>query len=580
MWTCCADDECDLVSLCANHATVHRDWGHTLTPLHSDSAPPPAAVFGVSHCPKPEHAGNEGRISHYCRGCKQLTCIHCGHDDHVAVGHSIMPVAAAGAEAATALAAALPELQRGIAHHRAVRDQALTEQEAVTANRAAAVAAVRQRTAALAAQLQAVEAAVLAEVHAAADNKLRQATAKMASARSTVATLTTLVSCAETALAPGAPPAVVMHVLRSVGARLGVARDASVPAVDTTLELCLDDRVPVFPVGAVVTMGVDTNRSDVSVSTSGSSDSGDAAAVSPGGEVLAAVTLVRYDGSPADVAVETLCVTAVVAPRFVEPEGHAGGDSGGAGAGAGAVGSSAAGAGLPVTLTKQGPGVFAAALTCPAWSGALAAAGARLVVEARVRGVNLRGSPAMLWVRAPIAIAFDPAAGAGRDLCADRSKLRTTGRTAELFRGRTHVLRIGSGVSLDISLEVTTGPTAGDCSIALGAPASIVDNTFDYSSNTGHAFFLHAFCGEVNVPYTTGGGRYPALRAPNSRSVLMFHVRGTTLTFSMGANGAAVTPQPGPVTGEPHWTLPSEFHLLVACSCSGYSFKVSAVSAA
>ncbi len=47
-------------------------------------------------------------ISHYCPACKQLACIHCGHDNHIAAGHSIVPVAAAGAEAATALAAALP----------------------------------------------------------------------------------------------------------------------------------------------------------------------------------------------------------------------------------------------------------------------------------------------------------------------------------------------------------------------------------------------------------------------------------------------------------------------------------------
>ena len=150
----------------------------------------------------------------------------------------------------------------------------------------------------------------------------------------------------------------------------------------------------------------------------------------------------------------------------------------------------------------------------------------------------------------------------------------TSGSEGRIFRGRTHVLRTGPGVSMDITLEVTTGPSTSLCSIALGAPASIVDQTHDYASNTGQAFFLEAYHGGVNVPWGQGG-RYPVLQAPNSRSVLVFHVRGTALTFSMGANGAAVTPQPGPVTGEPHWTLPSQFHLLVACHNLGYSFKVS-----
>jgi hypothetical protein len=107
----------------------------------------------------------------------------------------------------------------------------------------------------------------------------------------------------------------------------------------------------------------------------------------------------------------------------------------------------------------------------------------------------------------------------------------------------------------------------------MGAPGSLVDRTSDYASNPGQAFFLDAYHGGVNVPYG-GGGRYPVLQMGNSRSVLVFHVRGTALTFSMGANGAAVMPQPGPVTGEPHWTLPSEFHLLVASYYTG-TFKVS-----
>jgi hypothetical protein len=59
-------------------------------------------------------------------------------------------------------------------------------------------------------------------------------------------------------------------LLHSVEARLAAARDASVAVVDTTLEMCGDDRAAVFPLGALVTSAVDPDRSNVSVAVSGS----------------------------------------------------------------------------------------------------------------------------------------------------------------------------------------------------------------------------------------------------------------------------------------------------------------------
>ena len=196
------DGECRCLPLCATHATLHRGWGHALSPLDGKFAPPPATVFGVTQCPKPEHAGIKGEITHYCTQCKQLVCIRCGQDDHQAAGHKIVPLAKACANAVAALAAASTELLQGVAHHRAVLDQGLVEQQAIIANHDETMKAAKMRAAVLVAQLNAELDSALTDAVIARDAKLSQVAAKIAHARSAVVTLTTMQACAMAASTP------------------------------------------------------------------------------------------------------------------------------------------------------------------------------------------------------------------------------------------------------------------------------------------------------------------------------------------------------------------------------------------
>lgn len=153
--------------------------------LSGDDSAPPEAVLAVSHCPKPQHAGVEGRLTHFCRRCKVrggsgtwqatstvrqarcqarervrtchtcvqhtlllllrclsasaprsvpclrrawvvyslsaaggpfvprvqvLVCARCGVAEHLDEGHTVVPLASAGADAEAVIASALPQL--------------------------------------------------------------------------------------------------------------------------------------------------------------------------------------------------------------------------------------------------------------------------------------------------------------------------------------------------------------------------------------------------------------------------------------------------------------------------------------
>jgi hypothetical protein len=93
--------------------------------------PPPAAVFGVTRCAKPDHAGVKGELTHYCARCSALVCLHCGHDEHLSLGHTIEPLPKAAATAATALTRALGELRGGCAHQRSVRATGMSDMATV-----------------------------------------------------------------------------------------------------------------------------------------------------------------------------------------------------------------------------------------------------------------------------------------------------------------------------------------------------------------------------------------------------------------------------------------------------------------
>jgi hypothetical protein len=57
------------------------------------------------------------------------------------------------------------------------------------------------------------------------------------------------------------------------------------------------------------------------------------------------------------------------------------------------------------------------------------------------------------------------------------------------------------------------------------------------------------------------------------RRTFLFHIRGSTLTFSAGTPGGAMTRQAG------SWVLPEQFYLLLATQRLGYEFRMSLLQA-
>ena len=285
--------------------------------------------------------------------------------------------------------------------------------------------------------------------------------------------------------------------------QLPLARDRSVPQVDTTLPmvgLAPDAHPAMFPIGTVVTAAVDVARSELTAP-------GDGGAVLPGKKTVATVTLVLADGSPGDVIARALCVCATVAPLRKSGGGDAAPAKPAAASAAGPSGSGTFSRfAVEVTLTRLSPGVCSASFTCPA-DDTGTRTGARLILEARMKGVHLSGSPVELAVRPPVE--FDPTVGTARSISVNGCRLKASTPSGHAFRGRTHALHTGPGVRMmDIILEIVLEPDGSNyCSIVLGAPAADPTN---YSSNTGHAFFLDTYYGTVNLPRGSSGGRASA----------------------------------------------------------------------
>jgi hypothetical protein len=120
----CMEPKCDLKPLCDCHCALrlHKRCSHVVSVLvgeGDDGAPGPSTLLGVTHCPKPEHAGAEGLLTLVCKQCDVLLCQGC-IGDHASAGHTVSTasgtVDVVGKEWACAISAALPELRQGVAH--------------------------------------------------------------------------------------------------------------------------------------------------------------------------------------------------------------------------------------------------------------------------------------------------------------------------------------------------------------------------------------------------------------------------------------------------------------------------------
>ena len=225
------DPKCDLRPLCDSHVGSHKRWGHVVSVLvgegDNDGAPAPSTLLGVTHCPKPEHAGAEGCLTLVCKQCEVLLCQSC-IGDHGNAGHTVSTVDVVGKEKAYAISAALPELRQGVAHQVAQAAQARSLLETLALNRSVALEALAAATARLHADVDARQAVMVREIDAAYDAKVAGLQRELSAARAGAAELATMVATAEAALAACTASVtdsvMCVHVGRSVEASLEVAR--------------------------------------------------------------------------------------------------------------------------------------------------------------------------------------------------------------------------------------------------------------------------------------------------------------------------------------------------------------------
>ncbi len=131
-----------------------------------DKAPGPSTLLGVTHCPKPEHAGAEGCLTLVCKQCDATLCRACG-DELLGAVHLMSTVDLVAKEKASAISAALPELRQGVTHQVAQAAQARSLLETLALNRSVVLEALAAATARLHADVDVRHAAMVREIDAA-----------------------------------------------------------------------------------------------------------------------------------------------------------------------------------------------------------------------------------------------------------------------------------------------------------------------------------------------------------------------------------------------------------------------------
>jgi hypothetical protein len=219
----------------------------------ADGAPSGSTLLGVTHCPKPEHAGAEGALTLVCRQCDVLLCQGC-IASHVDAGHAVITTHSAAAERAVSISAALPELRQGVTRQVARAAEARGLLEALALNRVTALESLATASARMHAGVDAKQSAMARDIEAAYEAKVVALQRELAVACAGAAELATMAATAEAALAaPPDPSGILMrvHVGRSVEAALALARcRQAVGSGLSTLRLEASDGA--VPGGAIV----------------------------------------------------------------------------------------------------------------------------------------------------------------------------------------------------------------------------------------------------------------------------------------------------------------------------------------
>ena len=537
----CVDASCGCDGqrpLCSEHADIHRlKRSHVVVRRTHELGIPADRLPGVTTCDKEGHGGP---LVIACKSegtCGALLCLAPGcaplHPHHAE------PISDAGARAVPVLKSALATLE---AHRTTASDtasQARSDLRRLHQRRADALAALRT-----------LYDAQVAEVNRVFQEKEALLLALLTKARAAAGEAATAAAACDLALrVASSDPLILARVARSVltSASILEAREASFAPVDSSLEVVVNYREPVFAstVGLVKTW---ENSAHCSLEWEGKRD------VHPGRELSLVLKLCNHRMSPCDeVPVDAVNVQLLKSPPVASLESEADTE-------------------LPTTrtalaLTAASPGVYKAVFNAPE-----AIDGSILTADAFIQGRPVASTSAgRVYTREPLA--WDPFAGSLRTISPD-GWLTATNRATynSCFRGRTGLCRPGSS-ELKLQLEVVTGPEVQNLTIAIGSTDKFQGSTWNFSKNPSFPFFYEAFYGAVNAtPYHSNTGQ---LRV-NSRGKtykFIFCVKDHMMTFQAGlVDGAPASGQGrhGLQSQPGEWDLPDAFYLLIGCDHAGY----------
>ena len=271
----CMDPGCDLKALCAVHVMAHRQWGHAVTVLIaadvSDTAPGLDSLLGVTHCPKPEHSGAEGLLTHHCRQCKLLLCRLCS-DEHLAKDHTVWPLGRAAADACASIDASLPAVRTGHTRQIALASQLRQMLEMLAESREEAKATLAVNAARLHAEVDAQHAAAVAELEAAYKVKVDGMERALKIVRCCAAELATVGAAGETALVPGCSAVIRVHVRHSVAASLAALKGMQPPDINPTPFVVAGLQLSAGSVGCIETGMCKTERRHGDTTAGGDSE--------------------------------------------------------------------------------------------------------------------------------------------------------------------------------------------------------------------------------------------------------------------------------------------------------------------
>ena len=261
----CYECKCSLRPLCSAHALAHSSRGHGVGILAQEGEAAPAALAHARHCPKAEHQGPEGALTHYCTTCTMCVCVRCGLDDHAGVGHGVAPLHGAAEAAAPGLKTALDDAQatRDQLHCAAAEMRAALQQ--LDGNLAAAEEAVGLNYRTVLAALVEAKATMLAQVHIVYGHKRARLETGLAQVRGAVCELAS--AFATGALAVASPdPVFQLQAAATLAASMRSCSlgSSAVPrwgVEDPTLAVVVDGGPPSqFQLGSLVTQQGDLEQ--------------------------------------------------------------------------------------------------------------------------------------------------------------------------------------------------------------------------------------------------------------------------------------------------------------------------------